>query len=190
MCWVALNRATSIAELLRESQYAEKWSNLASMIKENILAKGWKESIQSFSQTYENEELDASLLLMEGYGFINADDERYVKTVQAIEKSLQKNGLLFRYKNKDDFGEPTSAFTICSFWMVRALFVTGKKEEALSLFRKLLTYGNHLNLYSEDLDFATKEQLGNFPQAYSHLAMINTALLFTDEKELSKFIRP
>jgi len=134
--------------------------------------------------------LDASLLLMESYGFIDGMDERYIATVQAIEKHLKHNGLLFRYRNRDDFGEPTSAFTICSFWLVRALFVTGRQEEALALFNELLKYANHLGLYSEDLDFETKAQLGNFPQAYSHLALINTARLFTEDKSLSRFIRP
>ncbi|MCK9312236.1 MAG: glycoside hydrolase family 15 protein, partial [Bacteroidales bacterium] len=133
---------------------------------------------------------DSSLLLMESYGFLTADDEKYVKTVNAIQKDLMYNGLLYRYKNSDDFGKPTSAFTICTFWMVRALFVTNRKEEAYKLFQKLISYSNHLNLFSEDLDFDSKEQLGNFPQAYSHLALINTALLFGEEVELSKFIKP
>jgi GH15 family glucan-1,4-alpha-glucosidase len=109
--------------------------------------------------------------------------------VQAIKKHLMHKGLLYRYKNHDDFGKPESAFTICTFWMIRALYVTGNEEEALNLFRQLLSYANHLMLYSEDLDFETKEQLGNFPQAYSHLALINTAMLFTEEKSLSHFLR-
>jgi len=190
MSWVALDRANSIAKLLHEDQYAERWRVAADGVKAHIHANGWKDNIQSFSQAYENEELDASLLLMEVYGFIDGIDERYVSTVLAVEKHLKHKGLLFRYRNKDDFGEPTSAFTICSFWLVRALFVTGRKEEALALFNDLLGYSNHLNLYSEDLDFETKAQLGNFPQAYSHLALINTAMLFTEDKPLSRFIRP
>lgn len=190
MSWVALDRASGIAQLLHENQYAERWRVAADDIKAHIHNNGWKESVQSFSQTYENEELDASLLLMEVYGFIDGMDERYNATVKAVERHLKHKGLLFRYRNNDDFGEPTSAFTICSFWLVRALFVTGRKEEALALFKDLLGYANHLGLYSEDLDFETKEQLGNFPQAYSHLALINTALLFTEEKTLSRFIRP
>lgn len=190
MSWVALDRACSIAKLLHEDQYAERWRLAADEIKAHIHANGWKEDINSFSQTYENKELDASLLLMESYGFIDGADERYIATVKAVEKHLKRKGLLFRYRNRDDFGEPSSAFTICSFWMVRALFVTGRKEEALDLFNALLGYSNHLGLYSEDLDFETKVQLGNFPQAYSHLALINTAMLFTEDKTLSRFIRP
>ncbi|MFA7357691.1 MAG: glycoside hydrolase family 15 protein [Bacteroidales bacterium] len=190
MCWVAINRAVSVARISNEIHYAERWQALADEIQQEVFTKAWKEDIQSFSQTYENSELDASLLLMESYGFIEGSDPRYQKTVQAIKKHLMHNGLLYRYKNHDDFGKPESAFTICTFWMIRALFVTGKQEEALNLFRQLLSYANHLMLYSEDLDFDTKEQLGNFPQAYSHLALINTALLFTEEKGLSQFLRP
>ncbi len=190
MSWVALDRARNIANLLHEDKYAERWGKAAEEIKQHIHDNGWKENLNSFSQSYENEELDASLLLMESYGFIDGMDERYVSTVKAVEKHLMHKGLLYRYRNKDDFGEPTSAFTICTFWLVRALFVTNRKDEAKTLFCDLLKYANHLGLYSEDLDFETKSQLGNFPQAYSHLALINTAMLFTEDKNLSRFIKP
>ncbi|MDD3167805.1 MAG: glycoside hydrolase family 15 protein, partial [Bacteroidales bacterium] len=178
------------AELLNETGYAEKWKKEADRIRIDVHQKGWKESIQSFSQTYENEDLDASLLLMEGYGFIDATDERYIKTVAAIQKDLRRNGLLYRYINHDDFGLPSSAFTICTFWMIRALFVTGNTQEARALFDNMLSYANHVGLFSEDLDFETKAQLGNFPQAYSHLALIETAQLFSEEKAISRFIKP
>jgi GH15 family glucan-1,4-alpha-glucosidase len=190
MCWVALDRAVRIAELLNETGYAEKWRKEADRIRIDVHQKGWKDSIQSFSQTYENEDLDASLLLMEGYGFIDATDERYIKTVAAIQKDLRRNGLLYRYINHDDFGLPSSAFTICTFWMIRALFVTGNTQEARALFDTMLSYANHVGLFSEDLDFETKAQLGNFPQAYSHLALIETAQLFSEEKAISRFIKP
>ncbi|MFA5301698.1 MAG: glycoside hydrolase family 15 protein [Bacteroidales bacterium] len=190
MCWVAMDRAVSIARLLDETGYVEKWSGIAGQIREDVLDKGWKESIGSFSQAYENSDLDASLLLMEDYGFISAEDPRFVKTVNAIEQGLMHNGLLFRYRNHDGLGIPSSAFTICNFWLVKALFRIGRREEALSMFERLLTYSNHLMLFSEDLDFYTGEQLGNYPQAYSHLALIETARLFAEEKTLSRFLRP
>lgn len=88
---------------------------------------GWKEEIQSFSQAYGNLDLDSSLLLMEPYGFIGADDIRYHKTVKAVRKALLHKGLMYRYNTHDDFGHPSSAFTICTFWLIRALFVIGKK---------------------------------------------------------------
>lgn len=190
MCWVALDRAAKISEMLHNKDYTKRYSEEAKLIKQDVLEHGWKEEIQSFSQTYSNLELDSSLLLMEKYGFISADDPKYKKTVDAIYSNLNYQGLMFRYNNHDDFGKPNSAFTICNFWMVRGLYVTGRRHEALEMFERLLSYSNHVKLFSEDLDFDTKQQLGNFPQAYSHLALIDTALLFSEEVKLSKFIRP
>jgi GH15 family glucan-1,4-alpha-glucosidase len=190
MCWVAMDRGVSIAKLLYRDVFTKKWLEVAEDIKSDIMTNGWKEEIQSFSQAYENNDLDSSLLLLETYGFISAEDERYKKTVEAVYKSLNYKGLMFRYNNVDDFGTPASAFTICSFWMVRALFIIGRQDEAQKLFDELISYSNNLGLFSEDLDFETKSQLGNFPQAYSHLALINTARLFTDSVEISRFIKP
>lgn len=181
MCWVALNRSAKIALLLQKYAYHEKWKDEANRIKEDVMKKGWNEELQSFTQSYENPYLDSSLLLMEAYGFIEPDDIRYHKTVKAIKKNLLYKGLMYRYNSKDDFGLPSSAFTICVFWLIRALFVIGEKDEARCLFDEVLGYANHLGLFSEDLNFETKEQLGNFPQAYSHLALVNTAMLFADE---------
>ncbi|MDD4515706.1 glycoside hydrolase family 15 protein [Massilibacteroides sp.] len=190
MCWVAFDRAVKIAKLLNQKELANQWAKEADEIKEDVLTNGWKEDVGFFSQTYCNTELDSSLLLMEAYGFIDPKDPKYIQTVNAIYKKLMYKGLMFRYNNVDDFGIPSSAFTICTFWMVRALYVTGRKKDAEKLFEELLSYANHLGLFSEDLDFNSKGQLGNFPQAYSHLALINTAILFGKEKNYSKFIRP
>ena len=126
---------------------------------------------------------------MQTYGFIEATDERYIKTVKTIKNNLLHNGLMYRYKSADDFGLPTSAFTICTFWLIQALYVIGEYDEAKEIFEEILKHANHVGLFSEDLDFETKRRLGNFPQAYSHLALINTASLFVEEKTLSQFIR-
>ena len=190
MSWVAMDRATKIARALNKSYYAETWEGIANDIKEEVLKKGWNEDLQTFTQTYCNSELDASLLLMAEYGFIAADDIRYQKTVMAVKNELFYNGLVYRYKNPDDFGKPMSSFTICTFWLVQALFRIGSKEDAKSIFENLLAYGNHLGLFSEDIHFSTKRLLGNFPQAYSHLALINTASMFSEEKFSQKFVRP
>jgi len=146
--------------------------------------------LQTFTQTYCNSDLDASLLLMAEYGFIDAGDIKYKKTVTAVKNALFYNGLMYRYINADDFGKPTSSFTICTFWLVQALYKTGNTEEAKIIFDNLLACANHLGLFSEDIDFDTKRLLGNFPQAYSHLALINTARLFSEEVYISKFIKP
>ena len=190
MSWVAMDRAAKIACLLNKTYYARTWREIADDIKEEVLTKGWKKDLQTFTQTYCNSELDASLLLMAEYGFIDSDDIKYQKTVIAIKKALYHKGLMYRYINDDDFGKPTSSFTICTFWLIQALFRIGLKDEAKQVFDNLLVCGNHVGLFSEDIDFETKRLLGNFPQAYSHLALINTATLFSEEKFVSKFIKP
>jgi GH15 family glucan-1,4-alpha-glucosidase len=190
MSWVAMDRAAKIASLLHKTQYVETWRGIANDIKDDVLRNGWNSDLQTFTQTYCNSDLDASLLLMAEYGFISADDIRYQKTVDAVKNALYYNGLVYRYINPDDFGKPVSSFTICTFWLIQALFRIGMKEEAKSIFESLLACGNHLGLFSEDIDFNTKRLLGNFPQAYSHLALINTATLFSDQIVVPKFIKP
>ncbi len=190
MCWVALDRAIAIAKFLNKKDYETAWKKEAASIKEDIFTHGWNDELQSFTQTYDSFDVDSSLLLMAYYGFIDARDERFVKTVKKIKNELFYNGLMYRYKNDDGFGLPSSSFTICTFWLIRALYKIGEKDEALKIFEELLSCSNHLGLFSEDLDFKTKRQLGNFPQAYSHLALIDTALLFTEEKRVSQFIKP
>jgi len=190
MSWVAMDRASKIASILNKTYYAETWRGIANDIKEEVLKKGWKDDLQTFTQTYCNSELDASLLLMAEYGFIDPGDPKYKKTVVAVKNSLFYNGLVYRYINHDDFGKPASSFTICTFWLIQALYRTGMKEDAEAMFKNLLTFGNHLGLFSEDIDFSTKRLLGNFPQAYSHLALINTAALFSEKKIVPKFIKP
>ena len=189
MSWVAMDRASNIAHLLNKTYYKETWREIANDIKEDVLKKGWKDDLQTFTQTYNNSELDASLLLMAEYNFIPATDIRYQKTVLAVKNALFYNGLIYRYKNPDDFGKPQSSFTICTFWLVQALFRIGMKEESKKIFEDLLACGNHLGLFSEDIDFTTKRLLGNFPQAYSHLALINTATMFSEERPLPKYIK-
>jgi GH15 family glucan-1,4-alpha-glucosidase len=190
MCWVAMDRAARIAAMLDKKYYTETWRGIADDIKEDVFRKGWNKDLQTFTQTYGSKDLDASLLLMAEYGFIDAGDPRYIKTVEAVKGALSYKGLVYRYKNDDDFGKPTSSFTICTFWLIQALFRIGMKEDAESLFESLLACGNHLGLFSEDIDFDSKRLLGNFPQAYSHLALIKTAVLFSEEKFVSKFIKP
>lgn len=190
MCWVTLDRAAKIAKLLGEKSYQKAWRKEANQIKQDVLTNGWNEEIGSFTQAYENTDMDSSLLLMERYGFIEASDERYIQTVRKIKEELYHNGLMYRYKSSDDFGLPTSAFTICTFWLIRALYVIGEQDEAEAIFNQLLSHSNHVNLFSEDLDFESKRMLGNFPQAYSHLALVDTALLFAKEKDHMRFLRP
>ncbi len=179
LCWVAIDRAIKIGEILRKGINDTKWVSLRAEIYEDIYENGWNEEIQAYTQSYGSKDLDASTLLMENYGFIDAKDPRYVSTVKATEKELSRDGLMYRYKNKDDFGEPSSSFTICTFWFINSLYKIGEEEKAKKIFDQLLSYSNHLGLFSEDIDFKTKRLLGNFPQAYSHLALIEAAANFS-----------
>ena len=176
LCWVAVDKAIKVAKIFGKKRKMEHWMKLEKQIKEDIMDNAWNDKIQAFTQSYGSDDLDASILLMENYGFIEANDSKYVNTVKAIEKELSNDGLLYRYKNKDDFGMPSSSFTICTFWFINSLYKIGERKKAVQLFDKLLSYSNHLGLFSEDIDFKTKRLLGNFPQAYSHLALIETAI--------------
>lgn len=190
MCWVAMDRAAKIARLLLKQSYADDWQDIADEIKNEIHRRGWNEELKTFTQSYDSTELDASLLLLAEYGFLAYEDEKFIQTVAAVKNALYYNGLMYRYTTSDDFGKPVTSFTICTFWLVQALYNTGKKDEAEQIFTDLLNCGNHVGLFSEDIDFYSRRLLGNFPQAYSHLALINTATLFAEEKSVSKFIKP
>lgn len=179
LCWVAIDRAIKIGEILRKGINDSKWKEVRTEIFKDIYENGWNEEIQAYTQSYGSKDLDASTLLMEQYGFIRASDPRFINTVRATEKQLCRDGLLYRYKNKDDFGTPSSSFTICTFWFIDSLYKIGERKKARKLFEQLLSYSNHLGLFSEDIDFETKRLLGNFPQAYSHLALIETAANFS-----------
>ena len=183
MCWVAFDRAVKISKLLKSDYYVKKWIPYRDAVKEDIMKHAWSEKKQAFTQHYGSDDLDASVLLMENYGFIEATDEKYISTVLTIQNELEHDGLMYRYKNQDDFGTPKSAFTICSFWLINSLFKIGRKKEAKEKFDILMSYSNHLGLFSEDIDFDTKRLLGNFPQAYSHLAIIETAANFAEDED-------
>jgi len=179
LCWVAIDRAIKVARIFRKARKIEKWTLLEQEIKKDIHDNAWNKEVNAFTQSYGSPNLDASVLLMESYGFIDAKDPKFVSTVHTIERELSNDGLLYRYKNEDDFGLPSSSFTICTFWFINSLFKIGEEEKAMKLFDQLLSYSNHLGLFSEDIDFKTKRLLGNFPQAYSHLALIECAINFS-----------
>ena len=191
LCWTAIDRAIKVAKMLDKQHKIEQWKPLEAKIRKDIMDHAWNEEKQAFTQSYGSSHMDASVLLMESYGFIDAKDPKFVSTVLAVEQDLSNDGLLYRYKNEDDFGEPSSSFTICTFWFINSLFKIGQEEKALKHFEQLLSYSNHLGLFSEDIDFKTKRLLGNFPQAYSHLALIECAINFSkkdSEEKVLEFI--
>lgn len=176
LCWVALDRAIKIAQLLGKPRWAERQLLELELIRKDILDNGWSDEAQAFTQSYGVTDLDASNLLFAEYGFIDAMDPRFVSTVEQSERKLCVNGLMYRYRNSDDFGEPESAFMVCSFWLVKALHQIGRHQHAKNMFEDLVACGNEHGLFGEDLDFKTRRHLGNFPQAYCHLALIDCAL--------------
>ncbi len=186
LCWTAVDKAIKVAEMLGKKSKLSRWKLLEEKIREDIMKNAWSESAQAFTQAYHSDDLDASVLLMESYSFIDAKHPKFISTVKAIERELSNDGLLYRYKNKDDFGMPSSSFTICTFWFINSLYKIGEEQKAKKQFEKLLSYSNHLGLFSEDLDFKTKRLLGNFPQAYSHLALIETAINLSKTTEEEK----
>lgn len=188
LCWVAVDRAIKIARIFNKTRKLERWTALEQAIKNDILANAWNPEVEAFTQSYGSSHLDASVLLMESYGFIHARDPKFVSTVRAIERNLSHEGLLYRYKNEDDFGLPSSSFTICTFWFVNALYKIGEQQRAQEWFDRLLSYANHLGLFSEDIDFKTKRLLGNFPQAYSHLALIECAVQFSEKDRVERVL--
>ena len=188
LSWVAVDRAIKVAKIFRKYRKIEKWSILEEEIRRDIHENAWNSDVKAFVQAYGSKHLDASVLLMESYGFIEAKDPKFVSTVKAIEKELSNDDLLYRYKNEDDFGLPSSSFTICTFWFINSLFKIGEEEKSEKLFEQLLGYSNHLGLFSEDIDFKTKRLLGNFPQAYSHLALIDCAVNFSNKESEDQII--
>lgn len=184
LVWAGADKGVKIAKILKKEKYIAPWEKLRGKLKDDIMTNGWNEEVQAFTQSYGSTNMDAANLLIESYGFIDAKDPKYINTVLKTKEELLNDGLMYRYKNEDDFGLPSSSFTICTFWMIQSLYKIGHKEEAKDLFKTLLSYSNHLGLFSEDIDFKTKRLLGNFPQGYSHLALIETAYILDVYKPL------
>jgi GH15 family glucan-1,4-alpha-glucosidase len=178
MCWVALDRAIKAVEALELPGDVALWRRAREEIRNDILQRGYDAERGCFVQAYDSTALDASVLLLPLIGFIPATDPRMWSTIEAIERELTTpEGLVYRYKDTDDgFGGQEGAFVICSFWLCDNLIFLGRKEEARRLFEKLRTYSNDLDLYSEELDPKTLGMLGNFPQAFTHLGLIGTAV--------------
>jgi len=165
-----------IAALAPWRAFWSLWARFAAEIRDEILANGWNEERRCFVDSFGGRDLDASMLLVHELGFLPADDPRFVGTVAAVESELLQDGHVFRYRAADDFGEPENAFNICTFWYINALAALGRKDEARELFDNMLQQRNALGLLAEDLNPATGEQWGNFPQTYSMAGIINGAL--------------
>jgi GH15 family glucan-1,4-alpha-glucosidase len=180
MCWVALDRAVRLAPSLGAFAKTEEWTAGRDEVRRAILERGWSENRRAYAQSFDSDELDAAQLLMPIYGFLPATDQRMRWTIEAIARDLTEDGLVLRYRNEEGLnadglvGEE-GTFVICSFWLVSCLAKAGEVERAEQLFDQLAGYANDLGLLAEEIDAATGEQLGNFPQAFSHIGLITAA---------------
>ena len=177
MSWVAIERSIRVARQRGLPGDLVSWLARRDEIYYQILERGWNEERQSFVQHYESDVLDASVLLMPLTKFMSPTDPRWLKTLDAIGEHLVSDSLVYRYhpeRTPDGLDGTEGTFSMCSFWLVEALTRCGRLEEARLMFEKMLTYANHLGLYAEQIG-PSGEALGNFPQAFTHLALISAA---------------
>jgi GH15 family glucan-1,4-alpha-glucosidase len=176
MCWAGCDRLSAIAARLGLDSRAEFWANKAVPIRERILKEAWNPSMKTFVATLDGDERDASLLLLHEIGLVSSNDPRFISTVVGIGEALRRGHHLMRHVKRDDFGWPKTAFIICTFWYIDALVAIGKISEAREMFEAVLAHRNHVGLLSEDIDPDTGELWGNFPQSYSMVGLINSAM--------------
>lgn len=179
MCWAACDRLGNAADRLGLADRAAFWNDRAAKVRATIDQRAWNADLGRFAATFEGDELDASLLQLVDLRFIEAKDPRNVATVAAIEAGLRKGSYLLRYAIPDDFGAPQTAFNICTFWLVEALYLAGRIDEARELFEEMLGRRTTAGLLSEDIGFADGELWGNYPQTYSLVGLINCAVLLS-----------
>jgi pentatricopeptide repeat protein len=190
-CWVALDRAIRLAEKHGRPANMARWAAERDRIYNQIMQRGWNEKVKAFTQHYDTEVLDSSLLLMPLEGFIAPQDPLWISTLQAMDRELVSDSLVYRYNpaaSPDGLHGDEGTFSLCTFLYVDALARAGRLEEAVLTFEKMHTYGNHLGLYSEEIG-STGEQLGNFPQAFTHLALINAAITLNRQLDHSTSLR-
>lgn len=179
MCWVALDRALKIADKQNKECDRDRWTRIREEIKHDILTKGFNKKLNSFTQAYGSDVIDATSLLIPIYKFLPFGDPRIQGTLSAVlEKLTTKNGLVYRYEERTEDGlkGQEGAFLLCSFWLIDVLAYSGRIEEAKNLLFKMLDYASPTGLLAEEVDPKTGDALGNYPQAYSHIGLINSAL--------------
>lgn len=180
MCFVGVDRAIKIAQHFGREEFIDEWLELREEIREDIMKNGYNSEINAFTLHYDGTELDAANLLMAYHEFLPGDDPMLVNTIREIYSKLRKGYGIRRYDMKDDFGESKNIFTICTFWMIDALYYIGEEDKARKLYDEIIKKANHLGLFSEDIDVKSGELIGNFPQAYTHIALINSSILLSE----------
>ncbi len=189
MCWVALDRAVSLAARLDATDRVDAWTRTRDQIRETVERDGWNDEAGAFTQYVGSTELDASNLMMAIVGFLPADDPRMLATIEATEQRLtDDNGLVYRYRTEvgvDGLAGEEGTFLLCTFWLAQALALAGKVDRARAVFERAVAYINDVGLLAEEVDPATGELLGNFPQAFSHIGLINAAWAISEAERLA-----
>jgi GH15 family glucan-1,4-alpha-glucosidase len=181
MCWVALDRAIALAPLLGATGRVDDWKHTRTQIRDAILTQGWNRRIGAFTQAFGDIDLDASALIIPLVGFLPGDDPRVQATVDAIATRLRDaRGLIRRYDTPDGIAGEEGAFLLCTFWLAHALALTGQGTSAEHVFQTAASYANDVGLLAEEVDRITGEPIGNFPQAFSHIGLINAARAIRD----------
>jgi alpha,alpha-trehalase len=176
MCWVALDRAVALADHLDASDRVEAWKKTQDQIHEAILTRGWSDGANAFSQSFGSDELDASSLMLPLVGFLPADEPRVLATINATEERLtDEKGLVYRYRSHDGLEGEEGTFLLCTFWLAQALARAGQTARARTVFERAAAFVNDVGLLAEEVDPASGELLGNFPQAFSHIGLVNAA---------------
>ena len=176
MCWVALDRAIYLATRLGAEHRVDAWTKVRNEIRDAILQRGWSDRAQSFVQSFGSDELDASNLMMPIVGFLPAKDPRMLATIDATEERLtDEHGLVFRYRSPDGLEGEEGTFLLCTFWLAQAQALAGRLEPAKKTFERASAFANDVGLLAEEVEPRTKELLGNFPQAFSHIGLVNAA---------------
>jgi alpha,alpha-trehalase len=176
MCWVALDRAVALADPLDAPDRVGAWKKTQAQIREAILTKGWSEQAGSFTQSFGSDELDASNLMLPLVGFLPADEPRVLATINATEERLTDDrGLVYRYRSHDGLEGEEGSFLLCTFWLAQALARAGQTDRARAVFERAAAFINDVGLLAEEVDPVSGELLGNFPQAFSHIGLVNAA---------------
>jgi GH15 family glucan-1,4-alpha-glucosidase len=176
MCWAAIDRGALIAAHFGRHDEANRWREIALEERRIVLERGYSVSAGCFRQAFDSDSGDAANLLLPTIGMIEANDPRFLSTLDDYGRRMTRRGLMQRYTSFDDFGETTSAFTICSFWWAEALALAGRLDDAVTVFDRVVRHANPLGLFAEDIEPETGQQLGNFPQAYTHVGLIHAAM--------------
>ena len=183
MCWVALDRAVALANRLDASERVEAWKQTQAQIREAILTRGWSDLANAFTQSFGSDELDASSLMLPLVGFLPADDSRVLATINATEERLtDERGLVYRYRSHDGLEGEEGTFLLCTFWLAQALARAGKPARARTVFERAAAFVNDVGLLAEEVDPVSGELLGNFPQAFSHIGLVNAAWAISESE--------